>query len=41
MDGLTFVRFKGSGHMVPGDDPEGAYEMINAFLNDDVMPIVI
>ena len=40
MDGLTFVSFKGCGHMVPSDNPSGAYDMINAFLNGKIMNIV-
>lgn len=41
MDGLTFIRFKGAGHMVPTDDGPGASLMINSFLYDESMPIII
>lgn len=38
MDGLTFVTFKGAGHMVPHDSKVAALEMINTFLAGGVLP---
>lgn len=35
--GVTFVSFKGAGHMVPTDDPQAAWIMINNFLNNKPM----
>lgn len=32
-DGITFATVRGSGHMVPEDRPQEAYEMIKIFLN--------
>lgn len=32
-DGITFATVRGSGHMVPGDRPQEAFEMVKLFLN--------
>lgn len=32
-DGITFATVRGSGHMVPGDRPREAFQMIKIFLN--------
>lgn len=32
-DGITFATIRGSGHMVPGDRPQEAFEMFKIFLN--------
>jgi cathepsin A (carboxypeptidase C) len=32
-EGITFATVRGSGHMVPGDRPREAFEMIKVFLN--------
>lgn len=32
LDGLTFVSVIGAGHMVPGDKPAAAEQMLNVFL---------
>jgi serine carboxypeptidase-like clade II len=35
--GMTFVSFRGAGHMVPTDNSQGAWIMINNFLNNKTM----
>lgn len=38
LEGLTFASVRGAGHMVPGDNPEEAFTMIDHFLNDVEFP---
>eukprot|EP00128_Syssomonas_multiformis_P006054 Colp12_sorted_trinity150504_noHs@6891 len=33
-EGLTFATVRGAGHMVPGDQPERAYALLERFLED-------
>jgi carboxypeptidase C (cathepsin A) len=35
---LTFVTVKNAGHMVPRDQPQAAYEMLEAFLAGRDLP---
>lgn len=35
---LTFVTVKNAGHMVPRDQPQAAYEMVEAFLAGRDLP---